>query len=175
VTLDPLTSNDVIGWQQEGVAALLTAVKQGLRQTCQGAEVQGPVTLQQLCNLKSLSEQTPVTSDRIRVLNVPEVVVGYQEEWLRVTTPALHYWEKARFEPFSPKKHCAYYVISPANTFFSYDIASFFKQLSCVYEVCNLGTHQPGSRKTTSGQPGIFLLPTKGNTCHSCHDMNDGI
>ena len=57
---------------------------------------------------------------------------------------SIEYWEKIQLQPFSPKKTFFYYVLHPNNfSHFQGIIKDYFKELSCIYEVCNLGIHKP--------------------------------
>jgi hypothetical protein len=44
-------------------------------------------------------------------------------------------WEKVQLEPYATKKNVTYYVVCPKSTYLDPFIASFFRELSCVYEV----------------------------------------
>jgi hypothetical protein len=56
----------------------------------------------------------------------------------------LAFWEKLRLEPYSTKKSVVYFALCPESDGLESMAINFFKDLSAVYEVCLLGTHQPG-------------------------------
>ena len=47
----------------------------------------------------------------------------------------MRLWDKAQMEPYSSRKNVTYYVLCPQNPTMSAAAASFFSDLSCVYEV----------------------------------------
>ncbi|KAH3745377.1 Mediator of RNA polymerase II transcription subunit 13 [Pelomyxa schiedti] len=73
------------------------------------------------------------------------MVVGYKDECLQIHPHLVPLWEKLQFEPFSPRKNVTYYVLCPDNSAILPQIRSFFRNLSCTYETCNLGTHTPST------------------------------
>ena len=93
-------------------------------------------------------------------LPAPPVVVGEAENhWVEVPPPALRWWEKLPLEPYGKKKNVVFCVICgsgisvqqaslPGDQRASkqseqeYEASLFFKELSCVYEAANLGTHR---------------------------------
>ena len=48
---------------------------------------------------------------------------------------ALHYWEAMNLEPYASTRDVAYIVVSPESDFVVSKVKTFFKNLSCVYEV----------------------------------------
>ncbi|KAL0796493.1 hypothetical protein Bca101_067870 [Brassica carinata] len=77
------------------------------------------------------------------VLPSPSILVGYQDDWLKVSTNSLPHWEKAPFEPYALAKNMNYIVICPDIDPLTSAAADFFQQLGTVYETCRLGTHLP--------------------------------
>lgn len=77
-------------------------------------------------------------------LRPPNVVVGRQDEWVEGSPQMLAFWEKLRLEPYSTKKSVVYFALCPESDSLESMAINFFKDLSAVYEVCLLGTHQPG-------------------------------
>jgi hypothetical protein len=69
------------------------------------------------------------------VLPQPSILLGYQDEWLKGTSTLLHYWEKTRLEPYSPKKNITYFALCPQNPNIISDLTAFFSELSSIYEV----------------------------------------
>ena len=98
-------------------------------------------------------------------IEVPKLLVGYKENWIEVApSDAAFFWEKTNLQPYASPKNFNYFVLAPN---FSNQIPSikssidmFFKELSCIYEVCNLGSHRPFS--TLSKYPnGVILFDEK--------------
>ncbi|KAJ0242394.1 Mediator of RNA polymerase II transcription subunit 13 [Hirschfeldia incana] len=77
------------------------------------------------------------------VLPAPSILVGYQDDWLKVSTNSLPHWEKAPFEPYALPKNMNYTVVCPDIDPLTSAAADFFQQLGTVYETCRLGTHLP--------------------------------
>ncbi|PRP76650.1 hypothetical protein PROFUN_14976 [Planoprotostelium fungivorum] len=122
-----------------------------------------PLNLVQFCSFDSMHHEPllPTSSEEyVECLYTPNLLVGYQEQFLSISPGALYLWEKSRLEPYSLKKSVLYHVISPDSSSLS-PLSSFFRDLSSVYEVCNFGKHQPLSmNKGDAG--GISLLNSKG-------------
>ena len=55
----------------------------------------------------------------------------------------MRFWEKTRLEPFAPKKDVVYYVLAPYAAAIIHALCSFMRELSSMYETCNLGRHEP--------------------------------
>ncbi|RID62473.1 hypothetical protein BRARA_E01544, partial [Brassica rapa] len=77
------------------------------------------------------------------VLPSPSILVGYQDDWLKISTNALPHWEKAPFEPYALPKNMSYTVVCPDIDPLTSAATDFFQQLGTVYETCRLGTHLP--------------------------------
>ncbi|KAJ0253311.1 Mediator of RNA polymerase II transcription subunit 13 [Hirschfeldia incana] len=77
------------------------------------------------------------------VLPSPSILVGYQDDWLKISTNALPHWEKAPFEPYALPKNMNYTVVCPDIDPLTSAATDFFQQLGTVYEACRLGTHLP--------------------------------
>ncbi|KAG2251525.1 hypothetical protein Bca52824_081661 [Brassica carinata] len=77
------------------------------------------------------------------VLPSPSILVGYQDDWLKISTNALPHWEKAPFEPYALPKNMSYTVVCPDIDPLTSAAIDFFQQLGTVYEACRLGTHLP--------------------------------
>lgn len=95
-------------------------------------------------SLKAWSERNiiePTSQTNLQILSEPRFVVGYQEQWISVSPPSLSLWEKLRFEPVSPKKNLSYIILSGAKAF-EPEVGSFFRELTNIYELCNLGAHK---------------------------------
>ncbi|KAL0864171.1 hypothetical protein Bca101_043289 [Brassica carinata] len=99
------------------------------------------------------------------VLPSPSILVGYQDDWLKISTNALPHWEKAPFEPYALPKNMSYTVVCPDIDPLTSAATDFFQQLGTVYETCRLGTHLPhilGNQMETStgrlSSSGFILL-----------------
>ncbi|KAH7277369.1 hypothetical protein KP509_39G047500 [Ceratopteris richardii] len=96
----------------------------------------------------------------IMALPMPSLLVGYQDDWLKISSSTLHLWEKAPFEPYATAKPVIYHVICPRIESLLLASGEYMQQLSCVYDACMLGTHVAAN--TISGQSN--LLPAAGKT-----------
>ncbi|XP_057963111.1 mediator of RNA polymerase II transcription subunit 13 [Malania oleifera] len=99
------------------------------------------------------------------VLPLPAILVGYQDDWLKVSASSLQLWEKAPLEPYALQKPMTYHVICPDIDPLTSAAADFFQQLGTVYETCKLGSHSPQSLgnqmeidSAKSSSPGFVLL-----------------
>lgn len=97
----------------------------------------------------SMDSDTQPNSSRggptVVALPVPSLLVGYQDDWLKISSSTLHFWEKAPLEPYATAKPVSYYVLCPRIDSLLCATADYLQQLSCVYEACRLGTHGPGN------------------------------
>jgi len=86
-------------------------------------------------------------------LPAPQLLVGEADsQWVEVPPPALRWWEKLPLEPYGNKKDVIYCVIcgsgssvqqaSQQQSEQEIEAGLFFKELSCVYQAANLGTHR---------------------------------
>ncbi|XP_075102280.1 mediator of RNA polymerase II transcription subunit 13-like isoform X1 [Nicotiana tabacum] len=91
----------------------------------------------------SQSEQLPGSRLRPTLSADPAILVGYQDDWLKMGPSSLQLWEKAPFEPYAMPKHMSYYVVCPDINALTTAAIDFFQQLGTVYEMCKLGTHSP--------------------------------
>ncbi|KAL0661583.1 hypothetical protein Bca4012_098420 [Brassica carinata] len=96
---------------------------------------------------ESAQSQDIYSSELLRptlfVLPSPSILVGYQDDWLKVSTNSLPHWEKAPFEPYALPKNMNYTVVCPDIDPLTSAAVDFFQQLGTVYETCRLGTHLP--------------------------------
>ncbi|XP_042437383.1 mediator of RNA polymerase II transcription subunit 13-like [Zingiber officinale] len=77
------------------------------------------------------------------VLPLPNILVGYQDDWLKTSVNSLRLWEKAPLEPYASPKPVTYYAICPDTDLLTSAAVDFFHQLGSVYEMCKLGSHSP--------------------------------
>lgn len=65
------------------------------------------------------------------------LLVGYKDSWVSAPPDnCMRLWDKAQMDPYSSRKNVTYYVLCPQSPVISAAAASFFSDLSCVYEVC---------------------------------------
>ncbi|XP_031502551.1 mediator of RNA polymerase II transcription subunit 13 [Nymphaea colorata] len=88
----------------------------------------------------------------VMVLPVPAILLGYQDDWLKISANAIQLWEKAPFEPYALPKPVNYYVACPDIDILAAAASDFFLQLGTVYEACKLGSHTP---QTVGSQTGL--------------------
>lgn len=72
-------------------------------------------------------------------LESPRVCVGFNTEWIEVSSNALSMWEKAGFEPYSEKKNVVYVAVAPKEL--EVDAKLFLRDVSAAYEECSFGRH----------------------------------
>ncbi|MCO5585901.1 hypothetical protein L7F22_039835 [Adiantum nelumboides] len=99
----------------------------------------------------------------VMALPMPSLLIGYQDDWLKISSSTLHLWEKAPLEPYATTKPVIYYVLCPKIDSLLSATAEYIQQLSCVYEACMLGSHVAGNMMF--GQTN--LLPTVGKSSFS--------
>ncbi|KAL2651163.1 hypothetical protein R1flu_019291 [Riccia fluitans] len=98
-------------------------------------------------------------------LPVPAFLVGYQEDWLKISPNVLPLWEKAPMEPYASPKPVSYYVLCLGLDSLVTAASDFFQQLSSVYETCKLGSHLPALTQSSAGSgsskqvlPGFLIV-----------------
>jgi hypothetical protein len=136
-------------------------------------------------------------------LPIPMLLIGYENNWMEVSpVESIHYWEKTGLQPYAPPKNFSYFVVSinemnhhsgannsgyiqPSNILSSIDF--FFRELSCIYEVCHLGTHHPFSSfskypngiilqdSTSPNLPNHASLNSNNNNNHNNNNTNSNI
>ena len=99
--------------------------------------VQGPLTWRQFHRMAG-STTKGNTDDQCEPLPVPAITVGHEQDFLSMAPQALHYWEAMNLEPYTHTRDVAYIVVSPESDYVVSRVKTFFKNLSCVYEVCYL-------------------------------------
>ena len=117
----------------------LTCSKHSLTCTClcrdvSQQSVQGPLTWRQFHRMAG-STTKGNTDDQCEPLPVPAITVGHEQDFLSLAPQALHYWEAMSLEPYAQPRDVAYIVVAPESEFVVGRVKSFFKNLSCVYEV----------------------------------------
>ncbi|GAB6029834.1 hypothetical protein CHUAL_005543 [Chamberlinius hualienensis] len=108
--------------------------------------VSGPLTWREFLKLAGRSIE-----DQCEPQPIPSVLVGCDKEWLATSPFAIKYWEKLLLEPYNNTRDIAYIVVAPDNDFVLENVKTFFKELSCIYEVCKLGRHSPISKVLRDG------------------------
>ncbi|PIK34287.1 putative mediator of RNA polymerase II transcription subunit 13 [Apostichopus japonicus] len=108
--------------------------------------VQGPLTWQVFFNIAIQD-----ASESPEPLPVPPLLVGYEKDWMSSSPYAVLYWEKLLLEPFSSSRDIAYIALVPDQEFICKRAKTFFKELTSVYESCNLGRHVPMAKSMRNG------------------------
>ncbi|XP_072004219.1 mediator of RNA polymerase II transcription subunit 13-like [Engystomops pustulosus] len=103
--------------------------------------VQGPLTWQQFHKMAGRgsygSEESP------EPLPIPNLLVGYDKDFLTIAPFALPFWERLLLEPYGGQRDVGYLVLCPENPALLDGAKAFFSDLSAVYEMCRLGQHRP--------------------------------
>lgn len=108
--------------------------------------VSGPLTWRQFHRLAGRG-----TDDRCEPQPIPSLLMGREKDWITLAPYAVHLWEKLLLEPYSYSRDIAYVVVAPDNEFVLASVRTFFKELSCMYEVCRLGRHVPITKVLRDG------------------------
>ncbi|KAI9253200.1 mediator complex subunit 13 C-terminal-domain-containing protein [Sporodiniella umbellata] len=135
--------------------------------------VKGPLNVQQYYDLSETSQahskygkyqvkRRRPAEPNLDTLRAPSILVNRQEEYIEGTPKLMMFWEKLRLEPYSCKKHIHYFIIYPENESIERNVAQFFKNLSTLYETCQLGLHHPGNAGSyRKGLVPVRLLATE--------------
>ncbi|CAG0882395.1 unnamed protein product [Cyprideis torosa] len=99
-------------------------------------KVTGPLTWRQFHRLAGRG-----TEDQCEPQPVPNILLGYEKEWIRLAPFSMRVWEHLGLEPYSLPRDVAYVVITPDDEF--HRVRNFFKELSSTYQLCRLGRHVP--------------------------------
>ncbi|KAI8327060.1 mediator complex subunit 13 C-terminal-domain-containing protein [Choanephora cucurbitarum] len=121
--------------------------------------VKGPLSVQQCYDLSEANQahskygkyqvkKRRPAEPNLDTLQPPTITVNRQEESLEGSSRLIMFWEKLRLEPYSSKKHVAYFVLYPKNESVEAHVTHFFRGLSTLYETCQLGAHLPGNTHT---------------------------
>lgn len=108
--------------------------------------VSGPLTWRQFHRLAGRG-----TDDRCEPQPIPSLVMGREKDWITLAPYAVHLWEKLLLEPYSYSRDIAYVVVAPDHDYVLNSVRTFFKELSCMYEVCRLGRHVPITKVLRDG------------------------
>lgn len=74
---------------------------------------------------------------------IPQLLTGYDKEWISVAPYSLRYWDKLLMEPYSAPKDVTYLVLSPEHEYVMDHVYAYIRELSDIYESCHLGRHRP--------------------------------
>jgi len=83
------------------------------------------------------------TDDGCEPLPIPNLMVGYEREWLSVSPFSLYYWDTLSLEPWAPPRDVAYIILAPDSEILLDSVKTFFKSLSNTYSSLKLGKHCP--------------------------------
>ncbi|KAI3438134.1 hypothetical protein D9Q98_000575 [Chlorella vulgaris] len=73
----------------------------------------------------------------------PNVLIGYEDDWLDVAPQVLSLWQATPLTPFAGPKPLLSYLVCPMQQL--PQAQQFVKDVGSTYENCNLGGHQPAS------------------------------
>ncbi|CAJ0935827.1 unnamed protein product [Ranitomeya imitator] len=76
-------------------------------------------------------------------LPIPNLLVGYDKDYLTIAPFSLPFWERLLLEPYGGQRDVGYLVLCPENPALLDGAKAFFSDLSAVYEMCRLGQHRP--------------------------------
>ncbi|WIA24125.1 hypothetical protein OEZ85_013721 [Tetradesmus obliquus] len=96
-------------------------------------------------------------------LACPQLLVGYQSEWLQVPPSYLPLWRRLGFSPASASKTLAYAVLAPAGD--AAAVTAFMRDLSAMYAACQLGHMSPLSPQDNT--PPAAAAATTGSSSSS--------
>ena len=99
-------------------------------------KVEGPLTWRKFHHMAGTTTKGN-TDDQFEPLPVPAITVGHEQDFLSLAPQSLHHWESLSLEPYAQPRDVAYVVVCPESDFIVSRVKNFFKNLSCVYEVCN--------------------------------------
>lgn len=68
-------------------------------------------------------------------LPVPNLLVGYDKDFLTIAPFSLPFWERLLLEPYGGQRDVGYLVLCPENPALLNGVKAFLSDLSAVYEV----------------------------------------
>lgn len=68
-------------------------------------------------------------------LPIPNLLVGYDKDFLTIAPFSLPFWERLLLEPYGGQRDIGYLVLCPENPALLSGAKAFFSDLSAVYEV----------------------------------------
>ncbi|KAJ3590129.1 hypothetical protein NHX12_008083 [Muraenolepis orangiensis] len=124
------------------VLRVLVALQPVLQDTIQKKRsVQGPLTWQQFHKMAGRGSYG--TDESPEPLPIPTFLVGYEYDFVVLSPFGLPYWEKLLLDPFGSQRDLGYVVLCPDNDALLRGAKTFFKDLTAIYEACQLGQHRP--------------------------------
>ena len=102
-------------------------------------------------------------NDEITILESPKIVIGHANGNVYQISPynILSYFEKSNFSPIFGTKNVKFAVISLHNPHLEGLINLFFKDLSSVYQISNLGFHHQAFKNPEKSFPSILWIENK--------------
>ncbi|KAL4857282.1 Mediator of RNA polymerase II transcription subunit 13-like [Chlorella vulgaris] len=79
----------------------------------------------------------------------PNVLLGYEDDWLEVAPQVLPLWQATPLTPFAGPKPLLSYLVCPMQQL--PQAQQFVKDVGSAYENCNLGGHLPASSTAQQG------------------------
>ncbi|XP_075069949.1 mediator of RNA polymerase II transcription subunit 13-like isoform X2 [Mixophyes fleayi] len=124
--------------------------------------VQGPLTWQQFHKMAGRgsygSEESP------EPLPIPNLLVGYDKDFLTIAPFSLPFWERLLLEPYGGQRDMGYLVLCPENPALLDGAKAFFSDLSAVYEMSRLGQHRPICKVMCDGIMKVGCLASETST-----------
>ncbi|OLL25185.1 Mediator of RNA polymerase II transcription subunit 13, partial [Neolecta irregularis DAH-3] len=109
--------------------------------------------------------------DLIFQIEVPDVFIARNDQYLALNPSALSLWHKNGFTPLAGPKNIVSFVLYPESEGLTYAVNAFLDELAEVYEQFGLGTHSRGVLKGYTNTRGMCPIPL--NTKHM--DLNSGL
>lgn len=99
-------------------------------------KVNGPLSFKKLTDLCNKNNSQSA-------LSANGLLFNYDGDMLATSPVAVKHWQSLNLEPYGGRRNIAYIVALPESEFIVNSTKQFFKELNCVYESLNLGTHWP--------------------------------
>lgn len=110
------------------------------------------------------------SEDACKPQPIPSILVGSDKDWVSYSPFVLKYWENLLLRPYGRTHNMAYVVLTPdcgsssssagSTGGILSSIRTFFRELSTMYETCQLGRHIPLDRSQNQSD-GIIQLGRK--------------
>lgn len=134
--------------------------------------VDGPLTWKSFYQLLHVENPHPHIEEQISGPQpIPQVVAGFDQEWLSLTPYGLKYWDKLSLEPYSKQKNALYVAVVPDNDYICTLTKSYLREVSCSYELCHLGIHRPCVK--TFPDQGLIRVPLSNDAANTANVNND--
>lgn len=91
------------------------------------------------------------TDDLCEPQPIPSVLVTSEKDFLALSPLSIKFWEKLLLEPYAYPRDIGYLVVAPDNEFVLQRTRTYFRELSTMYEVSQLGRHCPITKLLRDG------------------------